>query len=94
MVKLGYINVLVGFNIIKPELSLKKEVIEELKQIPEIIAIEEGKEGIDLLVEYSTQNLSAFNKTHSELIYKFFRKLKTTFVFPIWSSLVDDGVSV
>ena len=82
-VKLGYISVLVGFNFLQTDSQSKKEVIEELKEIPEVTGIEEGKEGIDLLVEYCTLNLSAFNKIHTEIIYKFFKRLRTTFVFPI-----------
>lgn len=82
-VKLGYINVLVGFNFLKPETSLKKEIIDELKQEPAIIQIEEANEGIDIIVIYSISNLSAFNKVHSELVHKNFKKLQTTFVFPM-----------
>jgi DNA-binding Lrp family transcriptional regulator len=80
-IKLGYIKVLVGFNFLNP--GIKKEILEELLEIPSITGIEEGKEGIDLLVEYTTQNLSAFNKIHSEIIYKFFKKLRTQFAFPL-----------
>jgi len=80
-VKLGYVNVIVGFNFLDP--SNKKDILEELLEIPSITTIEEGKEGIDLLVEYTTQNLSAFNKIHTEIIYKFFRKLRTQFIYPL-----------
>jgi len=80
-IKLGFINVLVGFNFLNP--AVKKEIIDELKENPSITSIEEGKEGIDILVEYTTQNLSAFNKIHSELIYKFYKKLRTVFVYPM-----------
>jgi len=79
-IKLGFVNVLVGFNFLNP--SLKKDIIDDLMNITAITSIEEGKEGVDLLVEYTTQNLSAFNKIHSELIYKFYKKHRTTFVFP------------
>ena len=82
-VKLGYINVLVAFNFLQPDASVKKEIIEELKQNPDIIEIEEANEGVDLLVIYSTHNLSAFNKIHTELVHGNFKKLKTAFVFPI-----------
>lgn len=82
-VKLGFVNVLVGFNFLNPEYSLKREIINELRENESITSIEEGKEGVDLLVEYSTKNLSAFNKAQSETIYKYFKKLKTTFVYPI-----------
>ncbi len=82
-VKLGYVNVLVGFNYIKVDASLRKQIISELKEIRIIVAIEEGKEGVDLLVEYSTKNLAAFNKAHMELIQRFDKRLKTAFVFPL-----------
>jgi DNA-binding Lrp family transcriptional regulator len=82
-VKLGFVNVMVGFNYLRAENSLKREVIKELKEMDNIVSIEEGKEGVDILVEYSAKNLSAFNKAHSELIYKFFKRLKTRFVLPI-----------
>ncbi|MBD3252347.1 winged helix-turn-helix transcriptional regulator [Candidatus Pacearchaeota archaeon] len=82
-VKLGFINVLVGFNFIKLDPSIKKEIIDELKDIDSVIGIEESKEGVDLLVEYSVKNLAAFNKIHSELIYRFDKRLKTAFAFPL-----------
>jgi len=81
IMKLQEINVLVGFDFLNP--SLKREIIEELKEIPAITSIEEGKEGVDLIVEYTIPNLSSFNKIHSELIYGFYKKLRTTFVFPL-----------
>jgi len=82
-VKLGFINVLVGFDYLKTEASLKKEVIKELMENENIVGIEEGKEGVDILVEYSAKNLSAFNKVHSEIVYKFYQRLKNIFVYPI-----------
>lgn len=80
-VKLGYIHVIVGFNFLNP--GIKKEILDELMEISEITYIEEGKEGTDLLIEYSTQNLSAFNKIHSDIIYRYFKKLRPKFAFPI-----------
>lgn len=82
-IKLGYVNVLVGFNFINPENSLKKKVISGLKENPSIILVEECKEGIDLLVIYSTLNLSAFNKVHTEIIQEYYQKIKTNFVCPV-----------
>jgi len=80
-IKLGYMNILVGLNLINP--GLKKEIIEELKKIPTITSIEECKEGIDLLLEYTVPNLSAFNKSHTETISKLYKQLKTEFIYPI-----------
>jgi len=82
-VKLGFINVLVGFNFIKTDYETKRELINELKQKESIIQIEEGKEGIDLLVEYSVHNLSAFNKINIEIVTKYQEKLRSVFVLPI-----------
>ncbi len=82
-VKLGFINVLAGFNYLKTDSSIEKEIIKELKENENIVGIEEGKEGIDILVEYSAKNLSAFNKVHSELVYKFYKMLRNVFVYPI-----------
>lgn len=81
--KLGLINIIVGFNFLIIDSSEKKEIIQELKTTNEIISIEENQEGIDLIIEYSTQNLSAFSKIHAEIISKFFKKIKTVFVLPI-----------
>jgi len=82
-VKLGYLNVLAGYNFLKPDFQTKKETIDELKQNSSIISLEEGKEGVDLIMIYSELNLSAFNKTHSDILNKFSKTIKTTFVFPI-----------
>jgi DNA-binding Lrp family transcriptional regulator len=82
-VKLGLISVLVGFNFLKPNYELKRELINELKETESIIQIEEGKEGVDLLVEYSTLNLSAFNKLNIEIVTKYQKKLRSVFVLPI-----------
>src|SRR3989344_3708198 len=80
-IKLGYIKVIVGFDFLDP--SFKKEIIDDLLDVASITSIEEGKEGVDLSIEYTVQNLSAFNKINSELIYKFYKKLKTRFIFPL-----------
>ena len=80
-IKLGFIKVIVGFDFLDP--SFKKEIIDDLLNVASITSIEEGKEGVDLSIEYTVQNLSAFNKIHSELIYKFYKKLKTRFIFPL-----------
>jgi len=82
-VKLGYINTFVGFNYIKTELRLRKEIILSLKKMDEVIGIEESKEGFDLLVEFSVKNLAAFDKIHINLVQKFDKLLKTSFIFPI-----------
>jgi len=80
-VKLGFTNVLVGVDYVNFEPEQKNMVIEMLKNTPTIISIKEGGVGVDLLIEYSAPNLSAFNKTHTEIMQKL--KVETRFVFPI-----------
>ncbi|MFH1359163.1 MAG: hypothetical protein ABIH37_04700 [archaeon] len=82
-VKLGLINVIVGFNFLKPDNETKRDLINELKKTESIIQIEEGKEGIDLLVEYCVPNLSAFNKINTEIVTKYEKKLRSVFVLPV-----------
>jgi len=82
-VKFGFVNVLVGINFIKTDQEIEKEVIDELKTINSISGIEECKEGVDLLIDYITPNLSAFNKIHLEIIDRFSNKLRAVFVYPV-----------
>jgi len=82
-VKLGFTNVLVGFNYLKFDSQIKKDILEELKNNESVIMIQEATHGLDIVVEYSTKNLSAFNKTHSEFIRKFHSNIETRFIFPI-----------
>lgn len=82
-VKLGYVNTLIGFNYIKTDSSVRAEIISELKNIDEVIGIEESKEGVDLLVEFSTKNLASFDKIHIDIVHKFDKRLKTAFILPI-----------
>lgn len=82
-VKLGFTNIIVGFNYLKFDTQIKKEILEELKNTESVISIQESTHGLDLIVEYSANNLSAFNKTHSEFIHKFHKSLETKFIFPI-----------
>ena len=82
-VKLGYVNLIVGFNFLNFEKEIKKEIIEELRLTPHVVSIQEAAQGVDLIVEYSANNLSAFNKTHSEMAYKYRRSLDTKFILPV-----------
>ena len=82
-VKLGYTNVLVGLNYLNFESDSKKEILDYLKNMNSVTAIEEAKQGVDLLIEYTSLNLSAFNKDHSEFGKKFHKSIETRFVFPI-----------
>ena len=82
-VKLGYTNTLVGLNYVKINEADRKEILEVLKKTDEIIGIEESKEGFDLLIEFSTQNLAALDNIHTKIINKYENKLNTAFIFPI-----------
>lgn len=82
-VKFGYINVLVGINLIKTDEASKKEILDVLKSNPAITGIEECKEGVDFLVEHVTPNLSAFNKSNLDLMQNYSKKMKIVFIYPV-----------
>ncbi|MBU1199212.1 MAG: AsnC family transcriptional regulator [Nanoarchaeota archaeon] len=82
-IKLGFINIIVGFNYVKFDAKIRAEVIDVLKNTNSIISIKEASRGVDFIVEYCVQNLSAFNKIHSEIIHKLHHTVKTKFIFPI-----------
>ncbi|MBU0665915.1 MAG: Lrp/AsnC family transcriptional regulator [Nanoarchaeota archaeon] len=82
-IKLGFLNVFVGVNFVFPNNQTKKEIIIELKKIDSIILIQEASQGVDLLLEYCVNNLSAFNKLHSEIEHKFHKAIETKFIFPV-----------
>ncbi len=82
-VKLGFTNVIVGLDFTSFEREKKKEILDYFKNSSSAITIEEASQGVDLLVEYSSHNLSAFNKTYSEAVEKFRKSLKTRFILPV-----------
>lgn len=82
-VRLGYTNIIVGFNFLVHESNVKREIISGLKEQNHIIYIEENKEGIDILVEYCVPNLSSFNKAHMEIIHAYHKKLRSKFILPV-----------
>jgi len=82
-VKFGYTNLLVGFEYQEFNFKTKKEILNHLKITDSIINIQECIQGVDLIVEYCVKNLSAFNKIHSDLMYRFRGLLRSRFVHPI-----------
>ncbi|NQU98746.1 Lrp/AsnC family transcriptional regulator [Candidatus Woesearchaeota archaeon] len=82
-IKLGFTNVFVGLNYLVFDTQTKREILGELKKIDSIISIEEGSQGADLILEYCINNLSAFNKIHSEITHKFHKSIETKFIFPV-----------
>ena len=82
-VKLGFTNVIVGLNYLNFDADVRKEIMDELKSNESIISIEEARQGVDIIIEYASSNLSAFNKAHTELIHKFRKDLETKFIFPV-----------
>lgn len=79
--RLGYMNILVGFDF--KTLKNTKAIIQKLEKEPSIISVTECTRGVDLLVEYCEKNLSAFNKTHSQVIHNLSEMITTKFVFPV-----------
>ncbi len=82
-VKLGFTNVLVGFNYRSFDPRAKKEALDVLSAEPAVIAIQEFNQGIDLLVEYSANNLSLFNKIHTEVVQRCSATLEVRFLLPV-----------
>lgn len=82
-IKLGFINILVGYDFLSMEYSKKREIIKELSSSANVVSIEENQLGVDILAEYSVLNLSAFNKLHSGFIKKFQGEIIAKFIFPI-----------
>jgi len=81
--KFGYTNVMVGFNYLDFDKHKKKEILETLNARKTIISVQEGIQGMDIIVEYCVKNLSAFNKVHSEIAHKFHKSLETKFIMPV-----------
>lgn len=82
-VKLGYTNTFIGFNYAKLDSQSQRDVLSELKDVRDVVGIEESTEGFDLLVEFSTRNLAALNKAYTDLMSKLDGKLNTFFIFPV-----------
>ncbi len=82
-IKLGFINIIIGFDFLRLEYQKKREIIQDISSLTNVVSIEENQQGVDLLVEYSVLNMSAFNKLHSEIIKKFQGDVIAKFIFPI-----------
>ncbi len=82
-IKLGFTNVIVGFNYLDFDKQTKKEILADLQSNNNIVTIQEASQGIDILVEFSVYNLSSFNKIHTELLKKHHKALETKFIMPV-----------
>ncbi len=82
-IKLGFINIMVGFDFLRLEYQKRRELVQELSSLVNVVMIEENREGVDLLVEYSVQNMSAFNKLHKSIIEKFQESIVVKFIYPV-----------
>ncbi|MBU0758377.1 MAG: Lrp/AsnC family transcriptional regulator [Nanoarchaeota archaeon] len=82
-VKLGYTNVLVGFNYTSFEHADIKKVMSSLEKDKQVISILEGTRGVDILAEYCHRNLSAFNKELEEFLTSFSKIIDTRFMQPV-----------
>ena len=79
--KFGLTTVLVLYNYL--DFSSKKEITEFLKKNEYITNIEEGSQGADIYVEFSTPNLSSINKENQEILHKFKSKIRQSEIYPI-----------
>jgi DNA-binding Lrp family transcriptional regulator len=73
----------VGFNYLNLSNDVIKEINDFFKNNPYVINMQECSQGVDLIIEYCQNNLSAFNKSYSEFIDKFSGFIDTKFIFPV-----------
>lgn len=79
--KFGLSKVLVFYNYIN--FKDKRKIISHLKLVDNITIIEECSEGFDLMVEFTSTNLSSFNKIHREILHRFKDSLRQMEIFPV-----------
>ncbi len=80
-VKLGLMHVIVGINI--TDFKQKKEILKYLDDAPGVVGVEECSQGVDLIIEYSVNNLSHFNKLHTIFMRLFKNEVQKKFIYPI-----------
>jgi len=80
-VKLGLMHVIVGINI--TDFKEKKEILKYLVEAPGIVEVKEGRQGVDLIIEYSISNLSHFYKLHSIFMRLFNKAVRKKFIYPV-----------
>lgn len=101
--RFGCIDIIVGFELLQFSKDSEKRVVAILKKCENITKVEVCSRGVDLLLEYSVNNLSHFNKVHSELVQNLKGLIKTKFVLPIivkhlfsrdylWKSTPSDSI--
>ena len=81
--RFGLTNVVVGYNFLDFTYKTKKEIWNEFYSCDSVISIQESSFKTDVIVEYSVNNLSAFNKMHSEIIQKFHAVLEPRLILPV-----------
>lgn len=79
--KFGLIKVIVFYNLL--HLRKKDQIINALEKVDEITIIEECSQGFDLMVEFTTPNLSSFNKEHRKILHTFKNQLRQMEIYPI-----------
>lgn len=81
--RFGLVNIILIFVITTFDQKKIEEILNYLQQTQNIVYIEKISIGSDLLVEYSVENLSQFNKFHTIFIQKFYSYIKTKGTFPV-----------
>ena len=79
--KFGFTKVLVFYNY--TSFKNRRTIIGFLKTVNSITILEECSEGYDLMIEFTTSNLSSFNKENRNILHKFKNSLRQMEVFPI-----------
>lgn len=81
--KFGLINLIEFLAFTTFEKKKREEIISYLKKSKNITKIEEISHGADLIIEYTVQNLSYFNKIHLNFLSKFNEYINVISIYPI-----------
>lgn len=79
--KFGLSKVIVFYNY--TNFKDRRKIISYFKSLECITIIEECSEGFDLLLEFTTPNLSSFNKENRAILHKFKESLQQMNIYPI-----------
>lgn len=79
----GLTNIIVLFNYTNFDPKIIEIIKKKLIENDNVTMIEEASLGADLIVQYTVQNLSFFNKENQELLHEFKKNLKQIAIYPV-----------
>jgi DNA-binding Lrp family transcriptional regulator len=79
----GLTNIIVLFNYINFDQKIINNIKQKLNSNDNVTMIEESSLGADLIVQYTVQNLSFFNKENQDFLHEFKKDIKQIAIYPI-----------